>query len=246
MKRASTVAALLGALVLGAPTSHALAHRQHLRPAVLFVHGGGWARHTVLPQEKSVARTIHRDTGWIVRVSRYPTPKPGYVVEPMSVLADLKALRATAGVDRRRVFVWGESAGANLALLTAYEHPSLVAAAVGISTPTDLVTGDATLGYLTTPYEGESLAGSEAAGHTRYFTSSPVYEASADSPPTFLASSALDPAIPPSQATELDAALDRYHVKDQVELVPGIDAHAYDLEPYVMADAIAFLRRSVK
>lgn len=238
------VAGALAVVAACAPSAHAAHRATGGRPAVLYVHGGGWARAEIRPEERRVARTIRADTGWVVRVARYSTPAgTGYVTEPADVLADLEALRATPGVDPSRVYVWGESAGADLALLTAYRHPGLVAAAVGISTPTDLVTGAPTLGYLTIRYEGESLAASELAGHTRYVTSSPVYEATPGSPPTFLASAAADPAVPPSQAVELGAVLDYYAVPNEVDVVAGTDAHAYDLEPYVMARAIRFLSR---
>jgi acetyl esterase/lipase len=161
-------------------------------------------------------------------------------VNLLDVQAAVRWVRLNAtrfGFDPSRIVAMGESAGANLAnllgsrtgtMLAAANDPSApgssgVAAIVGFSTPTDLVSL-----YSESPAAGKAVAqflgGSPAAAYSSYLAASPADQVSPATPPTMLIHGGSDALVPPSQSQELAAALSDVGVRNQVILLPG-DGH---------------------
>ncbi|HVY08586.1 MAG TPA: alpha/beta hydrolase [Mycobacteriales bacterium] len=207
-------------------------------PAVVFVHGGGWGRAQPNSYEQQFAATLARTEHWVVAVIGYPTwVADERHVEPAAVRRAVRLVAARPDVARGRLALWGESAGGQLALLTAYRgakpHHSLVSAVVSISGPTDMriefgSLAQTALGAVTR-FEGLSPSGAAKAGSTRYRTTSPVDLVQPDDPPTFQAISRHDPLVPPVQIRELATSLHARGVPHQTLHVPGSD-HSTPIE----------------
>jgi acetyl esterase/lipase len=209
-----------------------------VHPAVLFIHGGAWGRPEPNAGELAECRSLAEKTGWIVTAIGYPTwTTPERRVEPAAVRTALVDLAARPDVDRQRIALWGESAGGQLALLTAYrdslrKHP-LVTAVVSISGPTDM-----TIEYngtnpkdpaAVTHFEGLSPTQAAADGSDRYSTTSPADIVSQLSTPTFQAIGHRDPLVPQRQVTELSTLLSELDIRHQTRYVSGSD-HSYPIE----------------
>jgi acetyl esterase/lipase len=195
----------------------------------------------------------------VVAALDYPTTQPRRQVEPAAVARAMARLRTMPGVDRRRVVLWGESAGAHLALLTAMTRlrsaPG-VAAVVSVSGPTDLRTEYASGAqvFLRAVRRFEQMTPVDAAvrADDRYTVTSPVAVVPAAPPPVFQAVSVLDPLVPTAQVSELARVLDRRGVEHRTVLVAGT-AHGLDLEAQRTATgagrvddaAIAFVRHAL-
>lgn len=196
--------------------------------AVLFVHGGAWARATATVDEISLAKSLAQTTGWAVGVVNYPTTtSPHYTLQPASVNTARQRLTAWPGVNPAHVALWGESAGAHLALLVAYRHPGEVAAVASISGPTDMTTEYAVPAETT--YVNYFEEGSPAQVPDRYASTSPINAVTPASTPTFQAASIDDPHVPHSQMDELTASLTAAGVEHTEATVTGLD-HATPIE----------------
>lgn len=198
-------------------------------PTIVYVHGGGWRRATANADEVAVAKSIEARTGWNVAVVNYPTDVTPYrVTEPEAVRTAVRYVKALPNTSAT-TFLWGESAGGQLALLTAYRHTSLVDAVVSVSGPTDMVEAYATIPFLVGPYEGAPPASDDP----RYANTSPGLLAAADTPPTFQAIGADDPLVPAQSIRELAGRLRDLGIHHRTYVLQGVSDHAYDLEPDV-------------
>jgi acetyl esterase len=95
-----------------------------LRPVTVFFHGGGWVFGD-LDSQDHIARTLARRSGTIVVSVDYrlaPEDRfPAAVDDAYAALEWVAGHAATFGGDRSRIALFGESAGANLAAVTAQE-----------------------------------------------------------------------------------------------------------------------------
>jgi acetyl esterase/lipase len=124
----------------------------------------------------------------------------------------LSWVQANANPD---VSVWGQSSGAHLALMLAFDTPG-VRSVIGWSSPTDFTTGTwggqhakKLLGCY--PWNCPALA-AEA---------SPIHQAHSASPPILLAHSLLDGTVPYSQSSSLDVRLTELGVSHRLDTYPG-------------------------
>jgi acetyl esterase/lipase len=114
-------------------------------PLVVFLHGGGWLRGSrkVFTPGISDARSFDRivDAGFAVASCEYRLSGearfPAQLEDVDAALAWLSANGAQYGVDASRVVLWGVSAGATLAALTALDRDD-IAGVVDWFGPTDL------------------------------------------------------------------------------------------------------------
>ena len=273
--RAAIIAALLGAPVYspsaaqGAATVRESVFSYHdgwrmyvycgqcsvRRPAILFVHGGAWHRGWLYSSELDFARQLAASTGWTVAAFDYSVASPRWRTEPRLVHAALLKLATLRSVDSKRLAIWGESAGAHLALLEGYKHPRSdrfrVRGVVSISGPTDMVTAFRT-GLQRHLKAVRAFEGSRPAGaRARYRDTSPTTFATGTCPATFQAGSLGDYEVPPSQLRELNHALVGTGVRHRMLLVGG-HGHSSVIEGARTRDgrtvqqrAIAFLRASM-
>lgn len=208
-------------------------------PAVLFIHGGCWARGTLdgAGAEVAVAQHIADRTGWVVATMTYRVTSTKWLTMPADVAAALHLLQTGGfGVDPARVAVWGESAGGHLSLLTALKGtggPGLdrPKAAVSVSGPVDMRTelvsgGETALGCVKS-FEG-GLPSSQAM-LDRYWTTSPIGWIDKTDPAVFLANSVGDTLVPVSQPAQLTANLAAVGHVAKVVVVPTID-HSTPIE----------------
>jgi acetyl esterase/lipase len=235
-------------------------------PAVVFVHGGAWVRGAASIIELGEAESIASSQGWIVAAVNYPDTsingEPRRQVEPAAISAAVASVAARPDVNPNHLFLWGESAGGNMALLTAYRDARRrlprVTAVVSVSGPTNMTH---TYNYmrLTWPidfenpaynYERMTPVAAAAAGSPRYSVASPASYVFAGVPPTFEAIGRTDPLVPAFDIRALNRRLAGLGVAHRAVLLATSD-HSYTLEPdidpktglSVMASAEAFLHR---
>ena len=90
------------------------------RPGMLMIHGGGWVRQK---KERVVAGFClpYLERGFVVANVEYrlaqAAPAPAAVEDSLKAVAWFCRNAAKYGVDRRRIVITGESAGAHLALM---------------------------------------------------------------------------------------------------------------------------------
>jgi acetyl esterase/lipase len=208
------------------------------RPAVLVVHGGGWVGPTVRPGVNVYAnwQSLAQQRGWVVALPNYPVvsspialsrghspARSVAAVEGAAVLSALLRLRGRGDVNPRRVALWGDSAGGQLALLTAYQHPGLASAVVSSSGPTDMAVEakDAIVGQDVVYYEGVDGATAAPRDQQRFAATSPVDLVTPQAPPTYQIASRADPAVQSSQALELSRRLEALGVPHGLDMVAG-------------------------
>lgn len=227
------------------------------RPAVIEIHGGGWAH-----GDKSGARwqnVCHwlAAKGFVTFSLDYRlVPAARFPAQLDDVTAALRWIRTPEnakrfGIDPRRIGVFGGSAGGNLAALlgmrgTGNLHSGTrVAAVVDLSGPIDLTAAGQRLGR-----PGAYLQRLELDYlHCRTFercalsrAASPVYDVDPSDPPVFIGGSAHE-LVPAGQGKEFASALRAAHVPHTLDLIPG---HRHSVKAFdgpMRAKVAAFLHR---
>lgn len=217
------------------------------RPLLVFVHGGAWKRGTLVPAEISDARAWAEQTGWVVACVDYPTDvHPYWWTEPRAVAAATALVRRLPQVDPRRVAIWGESAGGQLALAVAYHPHSGIRAVASISGPTDM---RMEYGSGVQPEVVRFEESVPATAYARYLETSAVAHVSPTIPATFQAIGLADAIVPADQVSELDHELTANGVQHRTIEVATAD-HATGLDedqtspggPTVAKAALDFLQ----
>jgi acetyl esterase len=209
-------------------------------PAVIVVHGGGWRSGE--RGDFPLWNAWFASKGYVVFDIDYRlSPPPTWREAPADVgcaVGWVKENAARYGVDPRRVVLMGRSAGAHLALLTAYAHGSGtepgcaaryrddlgVAAVVAFYPPTDL-TRLSSRGYL--GGMDRFVGGTPKMVPGRYRHLSPVSRVDPRAPPTFLAHGGDDQIVPPGQSELLADRLQRAGVPHQLVELPWAN-HTFD------------------
>ncbi|MFI9511075.1 alpha/beta hydrolase fold domain-containing protein [Nocardia sp. NPDC052566] len=211
------------------------------RPAVVWVHGGGWSE-----GDRGEGPKWHRwlnDKGYAVFSIEYRLAPPArWNQAPADIKCAIGWVKQQAGqfgVDPERVMVAGGSAGGNLALMGAYADdrvpPSCavgdtsVRAVAAFYPPTELVSAWRDTGA---PEYGRKamrdyLGGSPDEVPDRYAAASPTTYVRQGLPPTLLLHGARDHVVPIGQSTELAARLQAVRVEHQLLSIP-FGEHAYD------------------
>lgn len=208
-----------------------------LRPTIVTIYGGAWifgARADTKAIDEAYAAR-----GYTVIAIDYrhaPTYRfPTQLDDVRDALATIAARSRAWHVDRDRVAIFGRSAGAELALLAAYERqPLRVRAVVGYYAPTDL-----TAGYDTPPrpdpadvrsilraYIGAPPARKRAA----YVAASPLAHVRAGLPPTLLVLGLRDALITTDMQRRLRDALRARNDRVAAIEIPWSN-HAFDNVP---------------
>lgn len=216
-----------------------------LHPAILLIHGGGWADgsdHDAGVRFLAPRLAAH---GWVVfninyRLVRQGGEFPMDVEDVKNALAWMILNAKKYHINSRKIIPVGLSAGAHLALMAAYtikgrqfpatQYPHValrVKAVVGFYTPTDssfvhFLPKKSWAYKIVFKYVGPWMK-----KHPRHglVSASPVFYA-ADGVPTLLLQGLADHLVPAFEATEMAAALKKNSVPVQVVLFPGI-GHAF-------------------
>jgi acetyl esterase/lipase len=210
------------------------------RPAVIVVHGGGWRSGE--RGDFPLWNAWFASKGYVVFDIDYRlSPPPTWREAPADVGCAVGWVKENAtryGVDPHRVVLMGRSAGAHLALLTAYAHDSGtepgcdaryphdtgVAAVVAFYPPTDL-TRLSSRGYL--GGMGRFLGGTPKVVSERYRLLSPVSRVDPRDPPTFLVHGGEDQIVPPGQSELLADRLQVAGVPHRLVELPWAN-HTFD------------------
>jgi acetyl esterase/lipase len=207
-----------------------------LKPAILFVHGGCWGRGSVKTREKQFAQMIMKQTGYVVAVMSYRTIAPRYLHQPQDVAAALRLLQKSPifAVAPGRVAVWGESAGAQLALLNAYAGRGAPrigrpAAVVSVSGPSDMATayGGSSRRVCFSAFEGGAPTSKRML--VRYERTSGINYVDGTDPATFLVHAYADRRVAYEQSSRLAQRLKLKHVPYRLVSLMGGD-HAASAE----------------
>lgn len=214
------------------------------RPAVLLIHGGGWAEPERRHQMVSIAERLAR-RGYVVVNATYrlaPTHlHPAGLEDLRMALRWMRQSASSLGIDPQRIAAFGYSAGGHLAaLLGGLEAPSdqQVQAVVAGGAPTDLAKWPN--GKLVVQYLGGTLAAMPA----RYAEASPVQHVDARDPPVFLYHGGFDLLVPIDHAEDYKTALDQAGVPNELYIQRGLGhITAFFLDQGAVDAAIDFLDR---
>ena len=214
-----------------------------LRPAVVVVHGGGWVRGERSQMQHIVDALVARDYV-VLNISYRLAPQYPYPAAVDDVRAALRWLSdhaETYGVDRRRLALWGYSAGAHLAGLVAAvpeaQTPPLAAAIVG-GMPADLVRAQ------NSDLVQKFIGGTIEQYPQRYVEASPLQQLSKRSAPMLFYHGSWDLIVWAQYSRDMHARLQALGV--DTELVPlAARGHiaAFFLDGAAKQSAFAFLER---
>ncbi|WP_333619611.1 alpha/beta hydrolase [Dietzia sp.] len=246
-----------------------------LSPLVLWVHGGSWVHGSRRRRPVDIERhwMIERLllAGYAVASIDYrlasEAPFPGPASDVRAALAYVGAHAEDLGVDRSRLVVWGESAGAHLGLLTgvpsarfaelggAADHP-----AEPMPTPAAIVDwyGPADLHRLRAAQEAAAASGvpgaeKELATFERFLSmgwgvdaASPELALDEHCPPVFLAHGAEDSLVPIGESRYLAQRLQELGVAHELTEFPGghVFANSKSMGPAI-EQTLDFLRATV-
>ncbi|HEX5849671.1 MAG TPA: alpha/beta hydrolase [Rubrobacter sp.] len=210
------------------------------RPAVIVVHGGGWRSGE--RGDFPLWNAWFANQGYVVFDIDYRlSPPPTWKQAPADVgcaVGWVKENAARYHVDPEQVVLMGRSAGAHLALLSAYTrhsvpepgcgarypHDTGVAAVVAFYPPTDLARLSSQ-GYLVGM--DRFMGGTPKSVPGRYRDLSPISHVDPHDPPTFLAHGGDDQIVPPEQSGLLAGRLREAGVPHQLVELPWAN-HTFD------------------
>ncbi len=185
------------------------------KPAVLLIHGGGWAAPDRREQMASIAERVAKRGYVVVNATYRFAPEYRYPAPVDDLREALKWMRAHAAQYRIKpdqIAAMGYSAGGHLAaLLGVMDGPAevRVQAVVDGAGPTDL-----------RKYQGgklvpQFLGGTQASAMSRFIAASPVTHVSKDDPPVFLYHGTWDSLVPDDHSRDFKAALDAAGVRSE-------------------------------
>jgi acetyl esterase len=216
------------------------------RPAVVFVHGGGWnsgSRTEWRFAEQKVAAK-----GWVAFSIDYrlepPAEFPAPIDDTYVAVRWIRAHAKTYGVDPKRIALVGASAGAQLALMVATkgadDPATRVSAVASWSGPTDMAaivkTGSQDI--------ADNVVGFIGCLQTcpdRFTAASPIEFVGPTTSPVLLVSSTNEQ-IPLSQATAMKAKLLAAKVPVSLVVYQGT-RHALEYQQNAWAPTLAFLTK---
>ncbi|UFH56954.1 alpha/beta hydrolase [Spirosoma sp. KNUC1025] len=220
-------------------------------PVVFFIYGGAWIegdKDSIL-SSVPVLRQLFPSAAFVLfnyRLFNQTTGANKFPAQEQDVKACIeKVLNSSSsyGISKKFV-VWGQSAGAHLAMLYAYKYggssfqPMAVVDEVG---PSDMLSfykqsKNSELRTLLTQLMGKPTS----ADTVLYNSSSPLKYINANSPPTLIIHGTADDIVPYQQAQQLDAKLKQYGVTHVYKLYPG---QGHDMEGVEsVQQVVAFLK----
>jgi len=197
-------------------------------PVVVFVHGGAWDhgdKKLCAPYALHFAQRGYLCVSMNYRLST-EAPYPAAVDDVRAALAWVRDHASDYGGDGARIALVGQSAGAHLAMMAAYEDaPGAAAPAcvVEFYGPADL----AGLGARNAKAVRRFLGATYREDPPRYRAASPLTHMSPQAPPTLLIHGTVDDKVPVRQADALAKAIEGVGVPCVYERIEGW-GHAMD------------------
>ncbi len=230
-------------------------------PAVLVIHGGGWARGNKADNRGAIAEFARR--GYVAISPQYRfAPKAPFPAQVHDVKAAVRWLRAHKDeykVDPARIGAVGFSAGGHLSLMLGLTGPddglegdvpkdapsSKVQAVVNYFGPTDFKATD--LPEVTKPIVRDFLGGTVEEKPDAAAKASPLTFVTPDDPPILTFQGTKDPLVPHTQAEKLTDAMSKAGVPGRTELLIGKGHGWGDPEMrHTLAETFAFFDRYLK
>lgn len=223
------------------------AHASGGAPVIIYVHGGGWTsghtRHSGAFENWPGVLASLAGRGYVVASLNYrlsaEAPSPAAEQDIKSAVRWLRTNAARFGIDKRRIGIWGGSAGGQLAALAgtscgvqALEPPvadpkapvesdcvQAVVAWYGVFDFTPLASN------VTAPPPVARYLGCEkgACSAEQIALASPIRHIDRSDPPFLLIHGALDKTVALSQSEKFHAALQASAVKSQLMVLPNVD-----------------------
>ncbi|HVU35771.1 MAG TPA: alpha/beta hydrolase [Opitutaceae bacterium] len=206
-------------------------------PCVISLHGGGWfgkGFHDRRPFNQWLARHGYAVAAIAYSVlpdARWPEPRD----DVMAAITMLRAHATELGIDPSQIILLGRSAGAQLALATAFAaHDPGIKGVIAFYPPTDLralwqsaPANDRINGYTARQILELMFGGTPDKAPASYDSGSALVLADRQSPPTLLIHGALDSLVPLAQSDELAAKLTLLHRPNELVVIPWA-SHGFD------------------
>ncbi|HEX2123076.1 MAG TPA: alpha/beta hydrolase fold domain-containing protein [Thermoanaerobaculia bacterium] len=216
------------------------------RPALIFVHGGGWSEGT---KERGIVPLLHFvKLGFVgITIDYRFTETATFPAQIDDVRAAIRFVRSHArnyGVDPKRIAIWGQSAGGHLAALAGTMGD--VNAVIDWNGPTDFAHDPATNldeSAIFRLFGGRAGAMANAAD--------PVTHVSAGDPPFLILHGDRDNTVPLADSRRLYDALKRAGVDAELKIVEGaghfgvrnVTSEPPERERIIVSAMETFLRR---
>lgn len=217
------------------------------KPAVLLIHGGGWAAPDRREQMASIAERLAKRGYVVVNASYRFAPEYIYPAPVDDLREALKWMRANVSqyqIDPTRIAAMGYSAGGHLAaLLGVLDGPAAVRvqAVVDGAGPSDLRKYPA--GKLVPRF----LGGTQQQVPQQFVQASPVTHVSADDPPFFFYHGSLDTLVPDDHSADFKTALDAVGVRSEwFKIVGRGHITAFFSDDAAIEAALVFLDRTLR
>lgn len=205
------------------------------RPLLVYIHGGGWrmSHRSRAPRETRAWEPgfFERlaDAGFVVATPGYrfsgEAGFPAQIDDTIEALTWLRSSGDALDIDVARTYLWGASAGGNLAALAALHRDAPPVAGVVCWYPiTDLLALDHDA---TDSFEAHLLGGPIGQHLDAARAASPVSHVRGDAPPFLLQHGDRDTWVPVDQSRRLAAALQAAGGSVELDVVGGAD-HFFD------------------
>lgn len=233
------------------------------RPAILWVHGGGWVAGSKSPCPAAVMAL----RGYVVASVEYrlaqAAPFPAQIHDCKAAVRWLRANADRYGIDRDHIGAWGASAGGHLvALLGASggveelegdlgnaEQSSRVQAVCDFFGPTDLVKlveqGGRNVDIAANSPVVRLLGGPVERKRRLAESANPIAYITNDDPPFLIMHGDQDPLVPLSQSRLLHEALEKGGVKSNLYIVKGA-GHGFVPSGDMARTIVDFFDRNLK
>lgn len=231
-------------------------------PVIIYVHGGGWTsghtRHSGAFENWPGVLASLAGKGYVVASLSYrlssEAPSPAAEQDVKSAVRWLRGNAARFGIDKRRIGIWGGSAGGQLAALagtscgvSALEPP----AAADLKAPVESDCVQAVVTWygvfdltpltknVAPPPPVARYLGCDAGAcaDDKVALASAIRYIDRNDPPFLLIHGALDQTVAVSQSEKFHAALQAHAVKSQLIVLPDVDHSFVGSTPQLTRDA---------
>ena len=214
-----------------------------LRPAVLLVHGGGWANAEGRSGMAPIARMLAESGYVVVNLNYRVAPRwtfPAPIEDLHQALLAMQSAAENFRIDTSRMALFGYSAGAHLvSILDAdYGREFGIQAVVAGGTPTDLALNSElkpVRAFIGEPVTPEALA-----------MASPIQRISPSAAPIFLYHGQRDEVIPLTHVESYRRALLMAGVRANLYVVPDANHGNAASDPAALTQALWFLNRELR
>ena len=239
------------------------------KPCVIFIQGSAWQKQDTYSNIPMMSRFV--DRGYVVAMLQYThsgiAPFPAALQDVKTAIRFMRKNAETYGVDPDNIFLWGDSSGGHLTLMTALtshvpefdsdlytEYSTEINACVAYYPVTDLLVMHrdpcASTSGLSDSFEGQFLGRRSVEDIPEEAkAASPIYYVSADreNPPVMLAVGTSDHIVPFSQTEMMAKKLEEENKVYQYYVIDGADHGSWQFWTSRMFDIVdAFLRQYMK